>query len=264
MILKDLYKKILPSRIRKKIRLYRHPLSAYVSREIHIKTNNVVASGPFKGMKLSLDELHLAKFLGTYELEIHPVFARLSGFRFDQIINVGAAEGYYAVGMALKWPEATVYAFESIKACHAQIARYASDNLVSNRVHIRGVCAPGDLINLLNPDKSTLLMLDAEGDEILLLVPFAIEGLRKTIILVELHDIFICGCSTIIKKRFQDTHDIYKYTGRLRTRGDFPLHIRYINNPFIERCAIKAMQEERSPQQEYFLMIPISLSKSLA
>lgn len=248
------YRKIVPAAIRKKIFLY---LSLYIKQEIRKKTNNTVVSGPFKGMRIDIEDITLEMLLlGTWELEIHPAFAELSAFRFDQIINLGATEGYYAVGMALKWSQAAVYAFETQEDIYrAKIAKLASDNAVSDRMFIRGRCSPSDLIELLSLDKLTLLMLDVEGDEVKLLDLAAIDELRRTIILVELHDMVVKGCSRIIEGRFQNTHNISKYTTRPRTLKDFPLRSRMIINPFIGPFAVEVITEPRAPQ-EYFLMIP--------
>jgi len=257
MLLKNLYRKIVPLTIRKKILLC---VYAYIRHEVQRKANGQVLYGPFRGMKIDLEGTPLCIFLGTIEKEIHPVFAKLSAFRFDQIINVGATEGYYAVGMALKWPDATVYAFETQEDIYsAKIAKLASDNLVSDRVNIRGYCSAGDLVNLLTPDKSTLLMLDVEGDEVKLLDPAAINELYRTTILVELHDMLVPGCSRIIEERFQNTHNISKYITRPRTLKDCPLRGWNIINPFVGPYVVVAMME-RPAVQGYFLMIPKNCS----
>lgn len=255
MFFKNFYRKIVPAAIRKKISL-RVRVYAYIRHEVKKKTSRVVASGPFRGMKMDLDDIPMGVLLGTVELEIHPAFDKLSVFRFDQIINVGATEGYYAVGMALKWPQATVYAFETLEDIYRpQILKLASDNFVANRVHIRGYCSHSDLINLLSPDKSTLLMLDVEADETKLLDPVAIDELRRAAILVELHDVLVPGCSKIIEERFQNTHNISKYITRPRTIKDFPLHMWNIVNSIMEPFVVSLMYERLVPQ-EYFLMIP--------
>ncbi len=255
MLFMNLYRKIFPARIRKKIFLC---VVAYLKWDIKKRTNNTVAFGPFKGMKIDLDDTFFSIPLGagTFELEIHPAFAKLSAFSFDQIINVGATEGYYVVGMSLKWPEATVYAFEKEEDYwRPKIAKLASDNLVADRVRIRGHCSPSDLVDLLKADKSTLLMLDVEGDEINLLDPVVINELCRTAILVELHEMFAPGCSGIIEERFGNTHDISKYITRPRILNDFPLREWNIINPFIGPFVLAAMQE-RTDTQEFFLMIP--------
>jgi len=253
MLPKNLYHRIVPTAIKKRIFSY---VNAYIKHEVQKKANGEVLYGPFKGMRIDMEEGPLlCSFLGTIEKEIHPAFAKLSIFRFEQIINIGASNGYYAVGMALKWPDATVYAFEMQEVLHAMITKLASDNSVSDRVNIRGYCSSGDLVNLLTPDKSTLLMLDVEGDEINLLDPLAIDGLLRATILVELHDMVVPGCSRILEERFQNTHSISKYTTRPRTLKDFPLRAWNIINPIIGPFAVRAITE-RFVTQEYFLMIP--------
>lgn len=261
MIFYYLYRKIIPKRIREKI--FRC-VAVYIKYEIRKRINKTIVSGPFKGMRIDLDDLPLCVLLGTMEKEIRPAFAKLSAFHFDQIINGGATEGYYAVGMALKWPQATVYAFDMQEDIYrAKIMKLAGDNFVSERVHVRGYCSPSDLISLLSPHKATLLMLDVEGDEIKLLDPSAINELRRATIIVELHDCIIPGCSGVIEERFRNTHNITKYVTSPRTLADFPLRIWNIINPIIGPYAVNLISE-RNGIQEFFLMIPKNCSSDIA
>src|ERR1700686_4848787 len=65
----------------------------------------VVQSGPFKGMRLS-DQTTWgdgdlgAKILGCYEQELWPHLEGARRGAYRRVINVGCAEGYYAVGLA--------------------------------------------------------------------------------------------------------------------------------------------------------------------
>jgi hypothetical protein len=253
MTLYNLYRKIIPKRIKDKIH---RCVAVYISHEVKKRINKTIIFGPFKGMKIDLDDVPLCVLLGTIEKEIHPAFAKLSGFNFDQVINVGATEGYYAIGMALKWPQASVYAFDMQEDIYrAKIMKLASDNLVSERVHARGYCSPADLLSLLSPHKSTLLMLDVEGDELKLLDPSVIKELRRSTIIVELHDCIIPGCSRVIEERFRYTHNITKYISSPRTLADFPLRTWTIVNPIIGPFAVNLISD-RNGIQEFFLMIP--------
>ena len=69
-----------------------------------------VQMGPFAGMEFLsnvLEGCYIPKLLGTYEMELHPTWIRLRQLRkYRTIIDIGAAEGYYAVGLALMFPEA--------------------------------------------------------------------------------------------------------------------------------------------------------------
>lgn len=74
---------------------------------------NIVASGPFAGMRLHPEYSELPKFLGTYEANLHPAIRRLTARRYDVILNIGCAEGYYAIGFARAVPGAQVQAFDT-------------------------------------------------------------------------------------------------------------------------------------------------------
>ena len=73
-----------------------------------------VISGIFKGMKYvksSYGSCYMPKILGIYEREISEALINALQ-NSDLFINVGAAEGYYAVGAGLKFPELKVIAYE--------------------------------------------------------------------------------------------------------------------------------------------------------
>src|SRR4051812_1114737 len=75
-----------------------------------------VIAGPFAGLRLSpmTHDDHIGPYLlGTYEQELHPWWEQLLAIRYDQIIDVGCKFGYYAVGLALKYPQAQVVAFDT-------------------------------------------------------------------------------------------------------------------------------------------------------
>jgi hypothetical protein len=63
-----------------------------------------VQSGPFKGMKYTrptvLSRHATPTLIGQYEREIYPSLMEAAG-RVEAVIDIGHAEGYYAVGLAL-------------------------------------------------------------------------------------------------------------------------------------------------------------------
>src|SRR5512140_2013789 len=62
-----------------------------------------VLSGPFKGMRygdFSYNSALIPKLLGTYEADLHNWVGEALATGYDAVINVGCAEGYYAVGFA--------------------------------------------------------------------------------------------------------------------------------------------------------------------
>ena len=66
-----------------------------------------VALGPFAGMVYSSETVEgctIPKLLGCYEQELHPVLDRMKNTGFDKILNIGCAEGCYAIGLAICFP----------------------------------------------------------------------------------------------------------------------------------------------------------------
>lgn len=81
-----------------------------------LSASGEVLGGPFKGMQygqiISYGSVLPPKILGFYESEISVVFQNLKCKKFDVIIDIGSAEGYYAVGLARMNKAQLVYAFD--------------------------------------------------------------------------------------------------------------------------------------------------------
>ena len=78
-------------------------------------TGDVVAAGPFAGMRYvrgAVGSVLPPKLLGLYERELHTAIARIVAAAPDEVVDAGAAEGYYAVGLARALPRCRVTAFE--------------------------------------------------------------------------------------------------------------------------------------------------------
>src|SRR2546425_613282 len=67
-----------------------------------------VLFGPFAGMRLVAETAFLPELLGIWEQELHPVIEGLIAADPDLVVNVGGANGYYAVGLARRIPRAAV------------------------------------------------------------------------------------------------------------------------------------------------------------
>jgi len=170
----------------------------------------VVQTGPFAGMKYHsrapLPGLLITKLLGCYESELHDVVKEITGRPYQQIVNVGCGEGYYAVGLARLFPQLQVHAFDGDAIARQLCGMLARLNGVADRVRIGGLCDVHQLRELARP--GTLLVVDCEGGELELLDPVQVPGLAGCDILVELHDCFKPGTSAAIAARFERTHDV--------------------------------------------------------
>lgn len=149
------------------------------------------------------------KLLGTYELELHPVVEALRPqASYQHIVNIGAGEGYYAVGLARQLPQSRLTAYEADPESRAILNRMAQLNEVASRITIREFCTPSLLQEALQGLEHTLVVCDVEGGEQELLDPASIPELSQADILVELHDFLIAGISDVIRQRFATTHRI--------------------------------------------------------
>ena len=77
----------------------------------------IVRHGPFKGMKYSsMDSFGRAlfpKLIGSYEREIQHIIEEACRQEYTEVINVGCAEGYYAIGFAIRIPTVKIYAYDA-------------------------------------------------------------------------------------------------------------------------------------------------------
>jgi hypothetical protein len=149
----------------------------------------VVLSGPFRGMSYLHETVWgsiTPKWLGSYECELHPVLEQIFQENYGSILDVGSAEGYYAVGLALKFPSAVVHAFDTDFRSRLQVRRLARLNRVEERVVVKARCEYPDLS--LSRKGKTLLICDIEGYEAELLAPEQAPSLREMDILVEVHE----------------------------------------------------------------------------
>src|SRR5205807_4237653 len=81
---------------------------------------------------------YVPKLLGIYERELNPFIEQACALNFPLIVDVGAAEGYYAIGMALRNPNARLIAFEMEQKGRAALEEMARLNNVMSRVEILG------------------------------------------------------------------------------------------------------------------------------
>jgi hypothetical protein len=170
-----------------------------------------VRRGPFHGMRY-IDGLErnsgdlVAKLAGTYERELHGVLADWIAARYPHIIDVGCAEGYYAVGFAHAMGDTTVHAYDIEPLARDRCAALADLNAVGDRVRILGACAPSSLGAF--PAQGVALLSDCEGYERTLLDPAVAPALKRWPILVELHEFIDASITETLRERFADSHEI--------------------------------------------------------
>lgn len=186
-----------------------------------------VRSGPFAGMMFwpvgrpgSWAGGQAPSLLGLYELELHEVLVSVISRKPRLVVDIGAAEGYYAVGMALRLPEARVVAFDIDPMARHLCEAAARINGAADRVTVHGECTV-DTLRALTAEPA-FVMLDCEGAELDLLRPDLAPGLASCEILVELHDVFRPGLSEELLPRFTRSHDVQLISTVPRAPGVCP------------------------------------------
>ena len=251
--------RLLPESVRGPLRALLMPrwqLAAFVVR--HAAGQRAVA-GPFQGMRIELSPLssrHLLGYiLGSQELELRQAIETVIVNGYRTILNVGAADGYYAVGLARRLPDARVDAFEALPELHPLIAHTATVNGIGDRLTIGGVCTPALLrARLAAADGPALVFMDIEGGEVELLDPAAIPELATADMLVETHDAFVADATATLIGRFQATHDIACYSARPRVLGDFPAGFLPRLRRWFPSLAVELMNERRTGLQRWLML----------
>lgn len=170
-----------------------------------------ILNGPFAGMDYvgEATEGALApRLLGSYESELHPAIARFAAQGFDCIVDVGCAEGYYAVGLARLMPNVTVYAYDIVEKARLACVELAAKNGVGDRVVVRDTFTPTGFEEFA--DRKCLVMMDVEGAEDDLLHPDLSPALAGMSLIVETHDVYRPGVLERVTQRFSASHDIQR------------------------------------------------------
>jgi hypothetical protein len=114
---------------------------ADLARRIEAHTGSTVQRGPFAGMKLDVKALpvHVTpKLVGTYEAELHEVIEEALARAPRTIVNIGCAEGYYAIGIARRLPHAIVHAHDADWKARKATRLNATLNRVDRNVQTGG------------------------------------------------------------------------------------------------------------------------------
>lgn len=188
----------------------------------------IINSGPFKNLKYlsnpGIGSL-LPKIIGSYENPIHAWINETFDEKYQKIINLGSAEGYYAVGFAVKLPKSNVIASDTSLDAQKMCRELARINKVKNLVVSGRI--DSETLNHEVVKNRTLVLCDIEGGEYEILDPLATPKLLNSDIICELHDHLVFkNITRKLMERFYDTHkieievdnkkDLEKYTALLK------------------------------------------------
>ena len=191
-------------------------------------TKGLVQTGPFAGMSLERSATWGAsdlatKWLGIYEQELHAPLDVARARTYGAAINVGCAEGYYAVGLARLMAGIPVYACDSSEPARRVTAANAQANGVGARVMVGGHCSAAQLADLAGHHRAMLCVIDCEGFELDLLPETpTVAALLHSDLLIECHERTHPGCTDTLKARFAASHDVLDIRQGGRDPNAFP------------------------------------------
>ena len=181
-----------------------------------------VRSGPFKGMDYVVNAAEgalLPRLLGVYERELHPDLVAFAAQGLDHVIDIGCAEGYYAVGLARLMPDVIVNAYDIDEVARRRCGLLADANGVADRVVIRGEFFGEDFAQF--EGGRVLVFIDAEGFEDDILRPELYPALAGYNLVVETHPGMRPGVTDRLIQRFAATHDIKQINPSIE-KADLP------------------------------------------
>jgi hypothetical protein len=200
-----------------------------LSLQIDKMLNSTVAYGPFKGFKLAPVMLHggrdrAAMLLGLYEQEILTSLSRIPS-NYRVFIDLGAADGYYGIGVLVNGMFDKSYCFEMSVECREIIKQNAIMNRVAERVEIKGTATRNFYEDLPSDEiVSSVLLVDIEGGEFDLFDKATFNEFRHSIIFIELHNsLSTAGQFQLqkLKNDANDTHLVSEFTTTGRDLSGF-------------------------------------------
>ncbi len=228
-------------------------ISADLVEWMYQETGGKVQSGPFAGMLLPREQAWndgalCPQLLGCHEQELHEILELeiryLGTLAHPKIVNLGAAEGYYAIGLKRRLPHAQVRAIDPELKCQRIIAEAAALNGVE-------IIAGGDLDEAL--DHPDLVFSDCESAETTYLDPQRFVGLknRKTHFIVEVHNEPGIDRGRILVDRWHNTHHIVALTEGSRNPSSYD--VLYYSHSFVRWLS---MCENRPCVMGWLVMVP--------
>lgn len=167
-----------------------------------------VCNGPFKGMRYpsiqAVGSTIYPKLLGSYEKEIAPAISYIIQQPYSSIVDIGCAEGYYAIGIAMHMKKAKVFAFDTNQNALSLCNQMATLNDV--KIETGGFCDKDKLQKLELGDKA-LIFCDCEGYEIDLIDEKLATSLKQHDFLIETHDFIQIDITQRLLEILNHTHN---------------------------------------------------------
>jgi hypothetical protein len=208
---------------------------AFLSNKLDHTLESTVKYGPFAGLKFSKNSSwglvdRAAMLLGLYEKEVLEEI-NLSAGRYHTFIDLGAADGYYGVGVLASNMFVKSYCFEISAEGQNAIISNAELNNVSDRIVVNGI-ADNEFYRHFTPEElsSCLILVDIEGAEFEMFDDVTFRAFSRATIIIEVHDFLLANGEEMLK-RLKDagrsTHNIKEIVTGARDLSRLPELLKY-------------------------------------
>lgn len=167
-----------------------------LSKYLYSSCGGKVTYGPFSGLQLQWNSSWGAKsrgtmLLGIYELEVlRELIETSKNYRY--FIDVGAADGYYALGVLVGEYFEKSFCYEASRNGREVIKVNAEINGLSDRVAIRGKATSDFFLDFKEDLRDdSVVLVDIEGGEFQLLTNEALFAFRKSVVIIEIHEFMV-------------------------------------------------------------------------
>jgi len=185
---------------------------AELGRDLATLKKFTVQNGFFTGLavppKTSWGDDIMPKILGTYEEELFPVFETLKDRSFAALINIGCADGFFAVGLAQRLEFEKVFAIDiSSDALEICKENRAANGVTTPFDYMLSIDQP-DLERLLADQPDSLVLCDCEGFELELFDGIDSKSIERAVFIIECHDFVDQSITERIQTALRPTHDL--------------------------------------------------------
>lgn len=229
-----------------------------IDTHLHALFDGTVQAGPFAGLRM-IRPTHdtffglSCRLLGTMENQLHAPLEDALARPLAGLINVGASDGFYALGMLKRRPDLRAIVFEADPAYSETLRANAALNGLADRIENRGYGDRAAIGAAIAEFGGGLvhMVVDCEGGEMEILDPAECPALRQAEIVVETHDFIDRSITPTLRARFAKTHQIVEIGEGVRPVSPHPA---IAAMPEIDR--LLAMYESRPEAMTWLWMRP--------
>jgi len=220
-----------------------------------------VEYGPFKGMKLGSKVWWsqydvITKLLGVYEEHIVEQLGCFYSTSTVPFVDIGAADGYFAVGVAkLDWAE-KVFAFEISPVARSILEGNAISNSCANKIDIQSEATLDNIADIIHTYPGVFVLVDIEGAEYDLFNHDLLKLLKHSTIIIELHPRKIKDGWLKQTKLLEEAAQFFKT--EILVRESYSPNIFKELSEFSDDDRLLALSEGRKASAQWLLLRPMS------